>query len=608
MLARAFSTAFLISLILFTSYAYAYVVGTASIHVPAVIPENNSEALTLINLTVTNGNGHVSVIGPAVVGGSTTQSAYTAAQYGSSYLHLNFTNYNFTYTVEANSSNVTGPSAGAAMTLLAISALKHKQLRNDFTITGTISSDGTVGAVGGVYNKVQAAYQNGLDLVLVPAVPSGSRDAELYLLVQTEFGMPVVQVSNITQASLFAFNSSINGVQYETKYNFYTNYSIEQLPQSTLTCSNSCNDSAFRAMADYTLNFTSDMIKSLGTSGRFYNISLQLNSVLNQSAQIERRGYLYMAADFAFLDYIDVFYFYSHDTTTSSALSNLENVQALCSSLIPPQITSDNYEYLLGAELRQAWGNYMINNTIETYNKTATNTDSILESLRGGAEASGWCNAAGFIYNRFANPTGYPINFSASLAGTALQRLERAAQYPGMYLTTAQQAYRSKNYPVAILDADYAFAMANASESGLLQTQQLLSMSQSIIQNSTYGVWATEFAKESQFYAYQAGATGNATSAHTYALQAYSSALLAEQISSDTRLIYNSAIPISISTSNATLQSPYLINVLNQLTYMERFTTLLLALVVILLAANLVLITILIRKSTEKTTRRRRRR
>jgi hypothetical protein len=594
----------LVSLIPLTSYTYAGLVGSASIHAPAVILENNSATLTLINLTVTNGRGSVSVLGPESIGNSTVQSAYTAAQYGASYLNLNFTKYNFTYTIEANTSNVTGPSAGAAMTLLAISALEHKKLRNDFAITGTISSDGSVGEIGGVYNKVQAAHQSGIDLVLVPSVPATSSEAELYYLVQTEFGVPLVQVPDISRAAFFAFNSSASGVPYESGYNFYTNYSVKQLPESTLTCSDSCNESIFKALVNYTLNLTGSTTSSLGTDSRFYGVSQQLDKVLNQSYQIAGLGYLYVSADFGFLEYINSFIFYSHDTTMDSALSTLEGVQARCSSLMQPQITSDNYDYILGAELRQAWGNYTINSTISTYNQTAIDTDSILDDLRYGAEANGWCGAAEFVFNDPAVLTGNPINFSASLAGTAMQRIVRAEKYgSNMYLATAQQAYRGKNYPLAILDADYAFAIYGISSSGL-SVPQMLNASKPMALNSTYGAWATEFAKESQFYAYEAGATSNTTLANTYSLQAYTSALLASQLSSDTKLIYDSSVQVSSTASqNAAYlaQNAYLAEALSRFSAFEALTIILLALIVVVLVANLVLIVLLIKKSTAKS-------
>jgi Lon protease (S16) C-terminal proteolytic domain len=63
---------------------------------------------------------------------------------------------------------VDGPSAGALMTLLAISAIDGKPLREDLTLTGTIDENGNVGAIGGIPEKAQAAKDAGKSLLLLP--------------------------------------------------------------------------------------------------------------------------------------------------------------------------------------------------------------------------------------------------------------------------------------------------------------------------------------------------------------------------------------------------------------------------------------------------------
>ena len=237
----------LIGIFALAAVASPATVGTSFIHAPAVILFNNTGSLTNISVTITNGNGTVNVIGPAVVGQSTIQSAQTAAMYASTYTHHNESLYNFTYSIEDAGDNVSGPSAGAAMTMLAISAFDGKPLRPDFTMTGTISPDGGIGPIGGVYDKVAAAKANGMRLVLVPKVPGSSTEDELYLLVQTTFGIPLVQVANISQAAHFAFNGSISGLENMTAYNFYTNYSVQSLPEPTIDCSSECNYSTFNS-------------------------------------------------------------------------------------------------------------------------------------------------------------------------------------------------------------------------------------------------------------------------------------------------------------------------------------------------------------------------
>jgi predicted S18 family serine protease len=113
--------------------------------------------------------------------------------------------------------SVDGPSAGALMTLLAISAIEKKPLREDVTLTGTIDQDGNVGAIGGIVEKAQAAKDSGKSLFLLPRananllrytqqarqyygftviqqVPT-TVDAKTY--VETNIGVPVQYVDTI---------------------------------------------------------------------------------------------------------------------------------------------------------------------------------------------------------------------------------------------------------------------------------------------------------------------------------------------------------------------------------------------------------------------------
>jgi ATP-dependent Lon protease len=63
-----------------------------------------------------------------------------------------------------------GPSAGVAVTLALASALSKRPVRRDVAVTGEVTLRGRILEVGGVKEKVLAAYRNGLRAVLVPAV------------------------------------------------------------------------------------------------------------------------------------------------------------------------------------------------------------------------------------------------------------------------------------------------------------------------------------------------------------------------------------------------------------------------------------------------------
>jgi len=61
-----------------------------------------------------------------------------------------------------------GPSAGTALTVALYSMLTNKPIRHDIAITGEITLDGKVTAIGGLEEKLVGAKKAGVRLALVP--------------------------------------------------------------------------------------------------------------------------------------------------------------------------------------------------------------------------------------------------------------------------------------------------------------------------------------------------------------------------------------------------------------------------------------------------------
>ncbi len=516
------------------------IVGKASLYIPAVILANNSGQLTTVNLVVQRGDGKVVVNGPAIVGESTVQSAVVAAQYASGYMGVNFSSYNFTYTITDSAANVSGPSGGAALTLLAISALSGTPLLTNFTITGTISPNGQIGQIGGAYDKAGAAKAAGLSFILVPAAGADTVEAQLYLLTQDTFNIPLIQVANISAATRFAFHKT-NILANKTTLNLSQDINVAAIGAAPLQCSNSCDLATFGKLVNFTFQMANGSLATLSADPTFSGPASQLSASLVQDVQVGQKGYLYAAADLAFLNYVDSFYFNSHSVSKPIGLSTLISVNNYCNSLSIPQMTPSNYEYVIAGELRQSWAEYTLNTTIAFYNATnqTATTDDVLLDMRQAATSNGWCRAAAEMYALSGSGGSQPVAPSLNLQSTAYARITSAAKYGNnLYLATAREALQANNYPLAILDADYAYAL-NAAPSNYtnMTNAQMLSSAAALARNSTYGAWATEFGNEAEFYISESRLATNASSAKFYAQEAYSSALLASQISQDTALI-----------------------------------------------------------------------
>ncbi|MEM2191994.1 MAG: S16 family serine protease [Candidatus Hadarchaeales archaeon] len=117
---------------------------------------------------------------------------------------------------------IDGPSAGAATTIALLAALENRKVRKNTIITGTIEEDGSIGQVGGIFYKAQAAHEAGATLFLVPRGQSTvtvyrevtrkvgpwtfvSYQPELINLNQYSqsqgWGMEIAEVSTIQQAA-----------------------------------------------------------------------------------------------------------------------------------------------------------------------------------------------------------------------------------------------------------------------------------------------------------------------------------------------------------------------------------------------------------------------
>ena len=381
-------------------------------------------------------------------------------------------------------------------------------------------------------------------------------EQRLYQVTQNTFtNITIVPVNNVSNAIAYAMHGKQPQRQAEF-YNPYTNYNVGSISNAPLACTN-CSSSDFNLLTTYTFNLTYSGIRQLSGQPGYASVSSDLMRMFNQTKALDMKGYSYGAANLAFLTYLDSFYFNSRAATVQSGLVSIHNAQSNCASLNAPQFTRQNYEYVIGGELRQSWGTNLMNNALVTYNTTNLDTDEVLQYMYSVGEANAWCSAAKEMYSIAQQIGGTPVNFSSSIALIAASRINATSSYAGVdtYQQSAAQLYNDSNFAAAIFATDYVSSFG--AQAMPQTTQQLLNASSSLAANSTYGVWSTQFANEAEFYINKAQVAGiaNQSQAQGYAAQAYSTALLASSLSNDTRLIYSSMNNISATSSvNQTTQ------------------------------------------------------
>jgi PDZ domain-containing protein len=104
------------------------------------------------------------------------------------------------FELSIDTQSIGGPSAGLAFTLTLIDELTEGELTppGGVAVTGTMSLDGTVGAIGGLRQKASAVAQTGVDVFLVPAAQGEADIAAAQRAAGDD--LTIIPVSNLDEA------------------------------------------------------------------------------------------------------------------------------------------------------------------------------------------------------------------------------------------------------------------------------------------------------------------------------------------------------------------------------------------------------------------------
>ncbi len=156
--------------------------GSKSITAVAVRPILSSDGFfqnveyqgTVMSITVDirDGTGLVLVNTEIPTGVDFQTSAKTAVHVAQEYTNANLSDKDIIFSITAKNNEelqaVDGQSAGMAMTILLVMEIQDKPINDKILLTGTIQPDGTIGPIGGVAEKADAAGKYGAETFIVP--------------------------------------------------------------------------------------------------------------------------------------------------------------------------------------------------------------------------------------------------------------------------------------------------------------------------------------------------------------------------------------------------------------------------------------------------------
>jgi len=133
-----------------------------------VTGDGEEGALLGAQVIVVNGTGHVFVDTNPYTQVDLQGSARLAAMVASDVLGVDEKTYDFYYIIDISSPIIGGPSAGGALTVATIAAINKWSIKPNVVMTGMINPDESIGPVGGIPFKLEAAAAKNYTLFLIP--------------------------------------------------------------------------------------------------------------------------------------------------------------------------------------------------------------------------------------------------------------------------------------------------------------------------------------------------------------------------------------------------------------------------------------------------------
>ena len=210
-----------------------------SVYAPAVAQTENGYEGVISTITVTiqdNGSGRVFVDTLPLTQVDMQGSARLAVKVAGAFIKndnnsdMDPDRYDYFFVIRTSAPVIGGPSAGAVMTLATVALLENWTIDKNLVMTGMINPDGSIGPIGGIPYKVDAANSVGATRFLLPkgqmtytetvtetSTENGwtqiitkpvTRNISEYAM--DNYGMEVFEVEDINEVLLYATGHTFN--------------------------------------------------------------------------------------------------------------------------------------------------------------------------------------------------------------------------------------------------------------------------------------------------------------------------------------------------------------------------------------------------------------
>lgn len=290
-----------IIIILFLALGYYHVNSSFSnsIYLLAVTEDNDGnpiEGSTIrLDLKIKPGSGQTFVNLNTVEEVDTQISVYNSQKIACRLFQVDCSSYDFFYTFKGSALVLKGPSASAAIAVLTAKTINKVKIDDSVTITGSLSSGGLIGNVGGIDKKIRIAKEEGFEKVLIPTFSTYNQSEEG---IEVKRVLDIIEVYNNYGGDFYEIpQEKIKSESYENlmkslsdKMCFRGSYIVSQVNRNLIK--ENSTEEAYLNQAIRSINSSNNAINksSFYSAGSFCynaNINYRILSELTQNSTIQ---------------------------------------------------------------------------------------------------------------------------------------------------------------------------------------------------------------------------------------------------------------------------------------------------------------------------------